>query len=1684
MTTKLFWRTTCPRNPRENQQIGSERRLSNMGSILRPLMWRKCQDGNGSRSSEESNNSTISTPNSDTDEIDGILQQYEGPLSKNKAINLVVMDSSESDDAEVTSKATTQKRALIITRTSLNYEDVQPLETNSKVFIANNNHHQTSQQRCIYERRSSEGAQIPLPRPLLIDAIESISSKSTVSKIHHPRMNLQHVSETDGHYEVRIDKGFRRKSIESKLVSDTSISHIDDSEEPETSLIFDARARLQNIHFQKVSNLANIEICNANNEKPIVQHINDLDGLDDHSPTTLVDDAPKEGDTDSSKIVQPDKWMFANRYWKNTSTRISPTAQSSKAYKETGAKMTRPALHGGKKPVNRLGNAQNTPSYSHTRSLEPFNLQSERPNKKQKTEQAPLSNGTGSGPNQFEHEANQGQGPVSQIPIQSQYNSSPHQENGIRSKVKSFEAYTVAEYQAVNDLVKPRKDKRKRHKVNSDHHSESQSHTHGNAGFKAQQTANAKRLTNGSHLEDIRDPISNEEDELQAPHSGSKTVPRVVIPSSGNAHLPVAHQAPRSRASGLHKSSYVSNSQLEKRNPSNSVQTRRVLGELQLEDGSEDELSQGNPPEVSHVKRANKSRQNPEVNYNDGEDDIDKQSSLDRRGDMTRWGSGRSNDQKLQQRDHRRSFRVESLFSPSFYWHRPGKMQKQCVDLDKSGILGLMGDDKKIITGFSINANAILKMTVGLDSCKLIIRKSQGIGPMKDPDMLIEFSGILEIENFLKSIKPFLKDAEIKWVESSEIDQRFHHTREKLDKRTDQAANKRSRAESQPEDVQLLTSNQDRRTAQRTQLLGHDDQQAQHYNLSRAKRQKIHEKMQTQPSQQNKNDNSDPIEPAEFYTPLSKINETRASLRSAERPKSYKPTSEARSPSPERWSEVNRDWEKNWKKSVVYPKSGKKTATVDKQDIYRLDNGEFLNDNLIMFYLLWLEQQHPELATRVYVHNTFFYASLTKAAKGKKGINYEAVERWTAKVDLLSYDYIIVPVNENTHWYVAIICNAPKLLNLEIKQSSQPTENGAQSEQDREMESRSASKLTTPSKSPQSTPVRSVNDKDETGVNNSFGELSLAHGEKTGASIDLEPAKSFPPSHHGLPTTSLEMDPDDTAADKSATNVIDLAQSSSPPTKSNSTTKGKRIPPIRTYDPKQPRIITFDSLALKHSNTCSNLKDYMVAEIKAKKSMSITPPKPIGMAAKTQDKDSATGRYLGKGLPVQGNYCDCGVYLLSYIEEFFERPDSFIEDIMENKYEVDGDRNDTPAFRTKIRNILLELQAEQVQEEYAAKMAKIAEKAKRGKDVPFMTANKTDLAKPQTASGPEPNIARQKSIANASTLNERRNHDDTSTEARNSLKSLSKAKEVINISDSQDNLQEQSQESPESISVNVIDDKPIEERPRSRVRDKEPRQTAHTVANTSKPPIHLEIRDSQEDQETTHEGADQQLLTQNPRRKPSIIDLEEDESHKGEEPTELESRSGTSLIGNAVDAICNLFGKSTGQAALQGEVSGLLPAHESRGDDYVQGLESPSRSGMNSPRQSESDVKLRQNGTVLRSPSPEQRGSKLAQRTGSEFNEDAVDLTGDDPMLLDESDDNFSKLQQFPPSPLVASSRKHDRSKIKTPDMAQFARRNTSSGNIDPSERFHDHVMERFVNNKSLSGRDSAEAKMIAQYKH
>ncbi|KAK0670438.1 putative ubiquitin-like-specific protease [Cercophora samala] len=129
-------------------------------------------------------------------------------------------------------------------------------------------------------------------------------------------------------------------------------------------------------------------------------------------------------------------------------------------------------------------------------------------------------------------------------------------------------------------------------------------------------------------------------------------------------------------------------------------------------------------------------------------------------------------------------------------------------------------------------------------------------------------------------------------------------------------------------------------------------------------------------------------------------------------------------PPPPRWSVQNKDWLENWQTPLQFGR-----VQVTKDDIPRLDEGQYLNDSIIEFGLKYLiekfDLKHPDLSKRVYMHNSFFYASLT--GDGGNQFKYDNVKRWTAKVDLLSYDYIVVPINQHFHWWVAIICNPGKL---------------------------------------------------------------------------------------------------------------------------------------------------------------------------------------------------------------------------------------------------------------------------------------------------------------------------------------------------------------------------------------------------------------------------------------------------------------------------------------------------------------------------------------------------------------------------------------------------------------------------------------------------------------------------------
>lgn len=422
-----------------------------------------------------------------------------------------------------------------------------------------------------------------------------------------------------------------------------------------------------------------------------------------------------------------------------------------------------------------------------------------------------------------------------------------------------------------------------------------------------------------------------------------------------------------------------------------------------------------------------------------------------------------------------------------------------------------------------------------------------------------------------------------------------------------------------------------------------------------------------------------------------------------------------------------------WKKPLTYPKFGKKKTTVEWSDLERLDEGEFLNDNLISFYLRYLEQrleeQRPQLARRIYFFNTFFFATLTNTHKGRKRFNYEGVQKWTRSVDLFTYDYIIVPINEQAHWYLAIICNLPALdrgLTTPEDEATLPIENGrAISKQGPDQtEERASSPVDRLNGNESEILTLSAKEPNERETRKSFSQMSLENDARLPAGD--EPSLYNAKGPEKVRSTSedkemLDSQIEDTmpefAASKGAENhplpskepgdevedpIEDQDEGPKAAAKSRKS-KRKSLPaPITKVDPSKPAIVTFDSLGQTRGQTIRILKDYLREEAKAKRGMEFEESQMKGINAKR--------------IPQQDNFSDCGVFLLGYVDTFLgleTDPKDFItKTIQQTHEEKDWSKLVPGDLRASIRKQVQELheiQTNERREESAKKSGKIPE---------------------------------------------------------------------------------------------------------------------------------------------------------------------------------------------------------------------------------------------------------------------------------------------------------------------------------------------------------------------------------------
>lgn len=284
-----------------------------------------------------------------------------------------------------------------------------------------------------------------------------------------------------------------------------------------------------------------------------------------------------------------------------------------------------------------------------------------------------------------------------------------------------------------------------------------------------------------------------------------------------------------------------------------------------------------------------------------------------------------------------------------------------------------------------------------------------------------------------------------------------------------------------------------------------------------------------------------------------------------------------------------------------------------------------------------------------------------------------------------------------SHWYLAIICNVSKIerkpivQDFDASQANEPQESNV-STTTTKPEAVTTQKIALSPDPPVVIPETQAEPSDE--EPNLFDEavLSLVDREDTG----IEASDTFEVTQAGLarqdpgagPST---VRPVDAVAKDAHQGILSHLQLATPPTKAK--VKRKSVP---KRDPDQPVVIVLDSLTgNSRSGAVRALKDWIIAEGDHKRGM-----KAVIKENGYYPKDTQ--------IPMQDNWTDCGVYLLGYVEKFFQNPDDFKNKLLTGSMSA---REDWPELkpsdmRHKMRQIIFDCYKKQEEDRKAQKKAK------------------------------------------------------------------------------------------------------------------------------------------------------------------------------------------------------------------------------------------------------------------------------------------------------------------------------------------------------------------------------------------
>ncbi|XP_077343486.1 sentrin-specific protease 6 isoform X1 [Lithobates pipiens] len=423
-------------------------------------------------------------------------------------------------------------------------------------------------------------------------------------------------------------------------------------------------------------------------------------------------------------------------------------------------------------------------------------------------------------------------------------------------------------------------------------------------------------------------------------------------------------------------------------------------------------------------------------------------------------------------------------------------------------------------------------------------------------------------------------------------------------------------------------------------------------------------------------------------------------------------------------------------KLIVYPPPPAKGGiSVTNEDLHCLNEGEFLNDVIIDFYLKYLVlEKLREHADRIHIFSSFFYKRLNQRERRNlqdtanltlQQRRHGRVKTWTRHVDLFQKDFIFVPLNEAAHWFLAVICfpglEEPVYYPNPFYQAGtlQPA---SQADDSRTSTIPGDSQACLQGSSAKSTTKKLSNKKQNLAPNDTssgtvesdssgtrrgqyVGRHALRRNEEqqetTATLKSLFPQTDSTPKivngiTHECKTPLKHLDglhriqisytdsPDDLK--KNEEEFIDFSDDQDNLDESsddggladdNFTSEAGKWHLKPTFC-KQPCILLMDSLrGPSRSTVVKTLREYLEVEWEVKKGTKRSFSKEVMKGSNPR-------------VPQQNNFSDCGVYILQYVESFFENPIQSFDLPMNLTNWFPEQRMKTK--REEIRNLILTLQ--------------------------------------------------------------------------------------------------------------------------------------------------------------------------------------------------------------------------------------------------------------------------------------------------------------------------------------------------------------------------------------------------------